>query len=143
MSNRSPKILWLIDYSLMTSITHWCNWLLLNDPSITHGLLYYVRKTLLLLSCTTFFCLWFFCLCQMHFSLYLELLLTMLRRKVLITNIVQFAKQGRLSRCGSTTNGKEIGEHSEAYLPCATLAEKNKSENICLHLSCFNSVFLH
>ena len=98
MSNRSPKILWLIDYSLMTSITHWCNWLLLNDPSITHGLLYYVRKTLLLLSCTTFFCLWFFCLCQMHFSLYLELLLTMLRRKVLITNIVQFAKLNNLDR---------------------------------------------
>ena len=27
MSNQSPKILWPIDYSSMTSITHWCNWL--------------------------------------------------------------------------------------------------------------------
>ena len=27
MSNRSSKILWPIDYSSMTSITHWCNWL--------------------------------------------------------------------------------------------------------------------
>ena len=47
MSNRSPKILWPIDYSSMTSITHWCNWLLIDDPSITHHLLYYARKTLL------------------------------------------------------------------------------------------------
>ena len=46
MSNRSPKILWPIDYSSMTSITHWCNWLLIDDPSITHHLLYYARKTL-------------------------------------------------------------------------------------------------
>ena len=56
MSNRSPKILWPIDYSSMTSITHWCNWLLIDDPSITHRLLYCARKTLFLLSCTIFFC---------------------------------------------------------------------------------------
>ena len=37
MSNWSPKILWLIDYSLMTSITHWCNWLLIDDPLIDHS----------------------------------------------------------------------------------------------------------
>ena len=55
MSNRSPKILWPIDYSSMTSITHWCNWLLIDDPSITHRLLYCARKTLFLLSCTIFF----------------------------------------------------------------------------------------
>ena len=55
MSNRSPKILWPIDYSSMTSITHWCNWLLIDDPSISHRLLYCPRKTLFLLSCTIFF----------------------------------------------------------------------------------------
>ena len=55
MSNRSPKILWPINYSSMTSITHWCNWLLIDDPSITHRLLYCARKTPFLLSCTIFF----------------------------------------------------------------------------------------
>ena len=55
MSNPSPKILWPIDYSSMTSITHWCNWLLIDDPSITHHLLYCAEKTLFLLSCTIFF----------------------------------------------------------------------------------------
>ena len=30
MSNWSPKILWPIDYSSMTSITHWCNRLLID-----------------------------------------------------------------------------------------------------------------
>ena len=69
-SNRSPKILWPINYSLMTSISHWCNWLLINDISITHQLLYCARKTLLL-SCTIFF---FVC---DSFSLYLNFLLTM------------------------------------------------------------------
>ena len=60
MSNRSPKILWPIDYSSMISITHWCNWLLIDDPSITHWLLYCTRKTAFLLSCTAFFFhLWF------------------------------------------------------------------------------------
>ena len=44
-----------IDYSSMTSITHWCNWLLIDDPSITHRLLYCARKTLFLLSCTICF----------------------------------------------------------------------------------------
>ena len=53
-SNRSPKILWPINYSLMTSISHWCNWLLINDISIAHQLLYCAQKTLLL-SCTIFF----------------------------------------------------------------------------------------
>ena len=51
ISNRSPKILWPIDYS---SMTHLCNWLLIGDPSITHQLLYCARKTLSLLSCTIF-----------------------------------------------------------------------------------------
>ena len=45
MSNRSPKILWPI--SSMTSITHRCNSLLIDDPSITHRLLYCTRKTFL------------------------------------------------------------------------------------------------
>ena len=78
MSNRSPNILWPIDYSSMISITHWCNWLLVDDPSITHWLLYFTRKTLFLLSCTAFFF-------HLWFSLYLKFLLTMSRRKVLIT----------------------------------------------------------
>ena len=55
MSNRSPKILWPIDYSSMTSITHWCNWLLIDDPSITHRLLYCARKTLFLFFLYHFF----------------------------------------------------------------------------------------
>ena len=54
MSNRSPKILWPIDYSSMTSISHWCNWLLIDDLSITNRLLYSARKTLFLLACTIF-----------------------------------------------------------------------------------------
>ena len=37
------------------SITHRCNWLLIDDPSITHRLLYCAWKTLFLLSCTIFF----------------------------------------------------------------------------------------
>ena len=36
------------------SITHWCNWLLIDDPSITHRLLYCARKTLFLPSGTIF-----------------------------------------------------------------------------------------
>ena len=42
MTNRSPKILWPIDYSSMTSITHWCNWLpidVIDYSSMTHRLL--------------------------------------------------------------------------------------------------------
>ena len=63
MSNRSPKILWPIDYSSMTSITHWCNWLLIDDPSITHRLLNCARKTLFLPSGAIFFfvCHYFIC----------------------------------------------------------------------------------
>ena len=76
MSNRSPKILWPIDYLSMTSITHWCNWLLIDDPSITHRLLCCARKTLFLLSCTIFFVCDSF-MCWTHFSLYLNFLLTM------------------------------------------------------------------
>ena len=45
MNNRSPKILWSVDYSSMTSITHWCNWLLIDDPSMTRRLLYCSQKT--------------------------------------------------------------------------------------------------
>ena len=86
MSNRSPKILCPINYSSMTSITHWCNWLLIDDPSIAHRLLHCMRKTLSLLSCTIFFRLWFFYLCYTQFFLYLKFLLTMSRSKVLITN---------------------------------------------------------
>ena len=55
MINRSLNILWPIDYSSMTSINHWCNWLLIDDPSITHRLLYCARKTLFVLSCTIFY----------------------------------------------------------------------------------------
>ena len=55
MSNWSPKILWPIDYSSMTSITHWCNWSPIDDPSITHRLLYCARKKLFLFSHTIFF----------------------------------------------------------------------------------------
>ena len=76
MSNR-----WVIEAKKFCglSITHWYNWLFINDPSITHRILYCTWKTLFLLSCTAFFfCLWF--------SLYLKFLLTMLRCKVLITN---------------------------------------------------------
>ena len=42
MSNRSLKILWPIDYSSMTSITHWCNWLpidIIDYSSMIHRLL--------------------------------------------------------------------------------------------------------
>ena len=55
MSNWSPKILWPIDYSSMSSITLWCNWLLIYDPLITHRLLHCARKKLFLLSCTICF----------------------------------------------------------------------------------------
>ena len=37
------------------SITHWCNWLLMDDPLIAHRLLYCARKKLFLLSCTICF----------------------------------------------------------------------------------------
>ena len=55
MSNRSPNILWPINYSSVTSITHCGNWLLIDDPSTNHRLLYCARKTLFFLSCTIFF----------------------------------------------------------------------------------------
>ena len=71
----------------MTSITHWCNWLLRDDPSITHRLLYCIRKTLYLLSCTFFFFVWDFLSALDAFSLYLKFLLPMSRCKVLITNV--------------------------------------------------------
>ena len=53
MSNRSPKTLWPIDYSSMTSITHRCNWLPIDviDYSLTIIL---CRKTHSLPSCTPF-----------------------------------------------------------------------------------------
>ena len=123
----------------MTSITHWCNWLLINDPSITHILLYCARKTLSLLSCTICFCLWFFYLSLTHFFLYLKFLLTMSRRKVLITNTDDSqlcnlknwtTLTGQPSRCGSTTNGKEIMEKIlklkdvRAHCYCASLVRK-------------------
>ena len=49
MSNRSPKILWPIDYSLRWHRLpmHWCNSLLIDDPLNTHRLLYCTRKTFL------------------------------------------------------------------------------------------------
>ena len=52
MSNR-----WVIEAQKFCglSITHWCNWLLINDPLITHQLLYCARKKLFLLSCTICF----------------------------------------------------------------------------------------
>ena len=56
MSNRSSKILWSIDYSSMTSITHWCNELLIDDPSTV----VLRTKETFLASCTIFFPLWFF-----------------------------------------------------------------------------------
>ena len=55
MSNRCPKLFWPIKYSSMTSITYWCNWSVIDDPSITHRLLYCARTTPFLLSCTSFF----------------------------------------------------------------------------------------
>ena len=46
MSNRWViEAQWRIDYSSMTSITHWCNWLLIDDPLITQWLLYCAQKT--------------------------------------------------------------------------------------------------
>ena len=60
MSNR-----WVIEAQKFCGLSithrwHWllidaCNWLLIDDPSITHRLLYCARKTLSLLSCTIFF----------------------------------------------------------------------------------------
>ena len=98
MSNRGPTILWPIDYSSMTSISHWC----IDYSAMTHRLLidFYTactRKTLSLLSCTLLFRLWFFYLCQMHFSSCLKFLLTMSRHKVLITNTDDSQNTGKRS----------------------------------------------
>ena len=85
MSNRSPKILSSIDYSSMTSITHWCSSLLMDDPSITRRPLYCTRKTFL----AFLYLFYFVCdsfICVTHFFLYLKFQLPMSRRKVLITN---------------------------------------------------------
>ena len=114
-SNRSPKNLWPIDYSSMTSITHWCNWLLINDPSITHRLLYCAWKKLFLLSCT-FFSFVILLSVLDALSLYLKFLLTMSRHKVLITNTNDSqlynlqnwtTLTGQLSRCGPTKTATE------------------------------------
>ena len=80
MSNRSPKILWPIDYSSMALITYWCNWLLVDDLSIT------ALKTLLFLSCTIFSFESLLSLLDAFFLVSEAFLLTMWRRKVLITN---------------------------------------------------------
>ena len=90
MSNRSPKILWPIDYSSMTSITHWCNWLLIDDPSITHRLLNCARKTLFLPSGAIFFSFVIILSVLDAFFLVLSEDPVDERRKVLITNIDDF-----------------------------------------------------
>ena len=72
ISNQSPKILWPMDYS---SMTHW-----LLDCYTMH------KRNFSSFLAPFVFRLWFFYLFLMHFSLYLKLLLTISRRKVLIIN---------------------------------------------------------
>ena len=111
MSNRSPKILWPIDYSSMTSTTHWCNWLLIDcytahERNFSCFLVPFFSFVILL------------SVLEMQFSLYLMFLLMMSRRKVLITkaddSIVQFENWttllGQPSRCGLTKTAKKILE---------------------------------
>ena len=50
MSNWSPKILWPIDYSSMTSITHRCNSLLINYCTVHERHLYHFVLFVILLS---------------------------------------------------------------------------------------------
>ena len=83
--------------------------------------LYCARKTLLLLSCTNFFQLWFFYLWWTHFSLYLKILLIedverqSGNHKYRWFSIVQFTKLNNLDganvKVWFNKNGKEILEN--------------------------------
>ena len=119
MSNRSLKILWPIDYSSMTSITHWCNWLLIDDPSITHRLLYCARKTLFVLSCTIFYS--FVILLSVLHAVFLvsevsvdDIDMQSANHKYRWFSIVQFAKlnnlEGAAVKVWFNRNGKKILE---------------------------------
>ena len=66
----------LIDVIAYSSMTHW----LLIDCYTVH------ERNFSCFLVPFFFRLWFFYLCYTHFSLYLKFLLTISRRKVLITN---------------------------------------------------------
>ena len=125
MSNWSPKILWPIDYLSMTSITHWCNWLLIDDPLITHRLLYCARKKLFLLSCPNFFFVCdsfncvrpiFPCICQVPVD---DLEMQSASHQYKWFLIVQFAKLNNLDKatvkCGQTKTTTE--RYRRTYVP--------------------------
>ena len=95
MSNRNPKILWPINYSSMTSISHWCNWLLIDDPSITHRLLYCAGKTLFLLSSTIFSFVILFSVLDAFF-LISELPVDDVEQLVWKWNLIKYADKNRL-----------------------------------------------
>ena len=134
---------WVIDAQKFCglSITHWCNWLpvndplidwlLIDDPLITHRLLYYARKALFLLSCTILYSSVILLSVLDAFFLVSEVPVDYVKmqsanHKYRWFSIVQFAKlnnlDGRGNRQGVVQHKrqKHTKEPSEAWFPCAT-----------------------